>query len=165
MRTPDAPSYLDLFSRPAGRDLVPYERQAPDRTQAANVPTPAETANVDPAALPPPSGQSRPNPRHISPRAMQELSLELYANGHLTFEDHAELTFQPELHPAYPKTVGALTGEPASPDKPRDFVKHWEERLAFERRHNPADAPTVKQAERIVEVLTAAAKPPTNVQA
>ena len=164
MRAGEPPSYLDLFSRPAGRDLVRYERPAPDRSEAAPPPA-APGAKEDVEALALPHGTGRPDPRFLTPREMQDVSLDLYANGHLTFEDYAELAFQPELHPAYPKTIGSLTGEPADPDRPRDFIKVWQDRLAYEQRHNPADAPTVKQAERIVEVLTAMTQPPLDVEA
>lgn len=88
-----------------------------------------------------------------SPRQIAAASLDLYAAGLLTFEDYQELAFQPELHPDYNRTVGALTGEPAQPDRRRDFVKVWNERLQFDLRHNPRDSTAVKQAFRIHDLL------------
>jgi len=93
------------------------------------------------------------NVRRASPREIADISLDLYAAGLLTYEDYTELAFQPELHPDYNRTVGALTGEPAEPDRARDFVHLWNERLQFDLRHNPASAPSVKQATRIYELL------------
>ena len=66
--------------------------------------------------------------------------MDLYMVGVITWEEHAMLAFQPELHPDYDQTVGALTGEKADPDRPRDYVAIWEARLAFERKHNAGDA-------------------------
>jgi hypothetical protein len=93
------------------------------------------------------------NVRRASPREIADISLDLYAAGLLTYEDYTELAFQPELHPDYNRTVGALTGEPAEPDRARDFVHLWNERLQFDLRHNPVSAPSVKQATRIYELL------------
>ena len=104
--------------------------------------------------IPSVSNLSRADLRHLSPRQMQELALDFYAEGLVSFEDYAVLAFQPELHPRYNATVGALTGEAADPDRPRDFIRRWEDRLAFERRHNPENAPLVQQTRRILEMLT-----------
>jgi len=119
----------------------------------ARVPVPTEP-------LPPPTEEDGDieliggvNVRRASPREIADISLDLYAAGLLTYEDYTELAFQPELHPDYNRTVGALTGEPAQPDRVRDFVHLWNERLQFDLRHNPANAPTVRQATRIYELL------------
>lgn len=93
------------------------------------------------------------NARAISPRQMQELSLDLYVNGILTWDEHAELAFQAELHPDFGRTIGALTGEKPLPDHPRDFVKVWEQRLAFERRFAPAASRAKDRALHILSVL------------
>ena len=90
--------------------------------------------------------------RAISPREMQALSEDLYAGGVLTWEEYAELAFQADLHPDFPHTIGALTGERPRPDQPRDFVKQWEERLDFERRHFP-EGPERDRALHILSVL------------
>lgn len=103
------------------------------------------------------------NARAISPRAIQELSQDLYAGGVLTWDEHAALAFQAELHPDFPHTIGALTGETALPDQPRDFVKEWESRLAFESRHFP-ERPERECALHILSVLRRI-EAPTNVDA
>ena len=90
---------------------------------------------------------------HLSPRQMSELSLDLYAIGAISFEDYSALAFQPELHPDFDRTIGALTGERADPDRPRDFVRLWDDRADFQRRHNAARTDLVEQSERIASVL------------
>ena len=59
----------------------------------------------------------------------------------------------------YDKTVGALTGEPAQPDRPRDFVRAWDEQLQFELRHGAGDSQVVRQTARIRDVLRQLAEP------
>jgi len=61
----------------------------------------------------------------ISPRTMVELSHDLFSSGHLTKDQHDVLSFQSELMPNYDVTIGALTGEPAEPDRPRDYTEIW----------------------------------------
>lgn len=92
--------------------------------------------------------------RALTPRQMADVSLDLYAAGVLAYEEYKILAFQPELHPNYNTTIGALTGQLAEPDTPRDFVAIWEDRLNFERRHSPQDAAQVRRTERIVALLT-----------
>lgn len=103
------------------------------------------------------------NARAITPRAMQALSQDLYANGVLTWEEHAELAFQAELHPDYPRTIGALTGEKPFPDLPKDYVKVWEKRLDYERRHFPES----QDRERALHILSVLRRieSPTDVNA
>ena len=101
--------------------------------------------------------------RAISPRAMQGLSLDLYAGGIITWEEHEDLAFQAELHPDFPRTIGALTGDKPRPDHPRDYVKEWENRLDFERRHSP-EGEKRERALRILSVLRRIDSP-TNVTA
>lgn len=90
------------------------------------------------------------NARAISPRAIQALSQDLYAGGVLTWDEHADLSFQADLHPDFPRTIGALTGERPKPDQPRDFVKEWERRLEFERRYFPEG----QQRDRALHILS-----------
>ena len=90
---------------------------------------------------------------HLSPRQMSELSLDLYAIGAISFDDYSALAFQPELHPDFDRTIGALTGERADPDRPRDFVRLWDDRADFQRRYNAARTDLVEQSERIASVL------------
>lgn len=91
--------------------------------------------------------------RHLSPRQMAESSLDLYVAGILPWEEYAMLAFQAELHPDYDKTIGALTGEKAAPDQPRDFLNIWEDRLKFEEKYNADDSQLVERTRRIVQVF------------
>jgi hypothetical protein len=93
------------------------------------------------------------NARAMTPRQMQDLSLDLYVNGILAWDEHAELAFQVDLHPDFARTIGALTGEKALPDHPRDFVREWEQRLDFERRFAPAKSRAKERALHILSVL------------
>ena len=161
-------SYLDLYSETmspdtpllgghtASRELIPLSPIAP--------PDGGTTPHTDEKEAPEPSlfsiltkGLSL---RDLTPRQMAEVSLELYAAGVLAYEDYELLAFQPELHPDYNVTIGALTGEPAGPDRARDFVTQWEERLNFERRYNPQNTRLVRNTERILKLLTTLDGPP-----
>ncbi len=93
------------------------------------------------------------NVRHFTPRNMAELSLELYVLGFIDWDEYAMLAFQSELHPDFDRTIGALTGEKADPDRPRDFVAWWEERFAFERTYNPNDRQLLDRTLRIVNLF------------
>jgi len=131
--------------RAPGRDLVPVRAPA--------VPAPVSRPAKPPAG---PDSQIAElaralDVRHMSPRQAVEMSMDLHMAGLLAWEEYAMLAFQPELHPDYDRTVGALIGEKARPDRRRDFVRMWEERLAFERRYN-ADAP--KRIERTLAIVT-----------
>ena len=97
--------------------------------------------------------------RKASPRQIANISLDLYAAGMLSYEDYTELAFQPELHPDYDRTVGALTGKTAAPDQQRDYIEVWNERLRFNLRHNPQNSPSVKQAARIYNLLKGLGQP------
>lgn len=114
--------------------------------------TPAATRGTARTGLPIP----RLDARLATPRQVSELSMELYLAGWLSFEESALLGFQPELHPDYDRTIGALTGEAAEPDRPRDFISLWQDRRAFELRHNPNDFVLHQRIERIISVLIAA---------
>ena len=93
------------------------------------------------------------NVRQFTPRHMAELSLELYVLGYIDWDEYAMLAFQSELHPDFDRTIGALTGEKADPDRPRDFLAWWEERLAFERTYNPDDRRLLDRTLRIVNLF------------
>jgi hypothetical protein len=101
--------------------------------------------------------------RHISPRRMVDLSFDLYVAGFLQWEEYALLAFQSELHPAYDETIGALTGEAAEPDKPRDFLQQWEERLAFDLRYNAERPQMIAHTLRIVSVFRMIDQPTNHV--
>jgi hypothetical protein len=99
------------------------------------------------------------NVRNASPRQISNVSLDLYAAGLISFEDYTALAFQAELHPDSDRTIGALTGERAQPDRRRDFVLDWHDRLQFELRHNTRDSAVVKQTSRIFSLLKGLAEP------
>lgn len=102
-------------------------------------------------ALPPPAAKRAT--RRMSPRQLAVWAHEMYLCGSLSWEEYRMAGFPAELHPDYNRTVGALTGQLAEPDRPRDMVKEWEERLAFTVRHNaPFDA-QVQRTEKILNLL------------
>ena len=130
-----------------GRALVPFSQ--------GQLPVPVAEAFDAAAARPSPLRDKvgAVDARHISPRQIASVSMDLYVNGALGWEEYAMLAFQPELHPDYDKTIGALTGEPAEPDRPRDFVNQWESRLSFEQRYNADQPDILARTQRIVDVL------------
>lgn len=91
--------------------------------------------------------------RAISPREMVSLSLDLYVAGFLTKDQYAELAFQPELLPSFDRTIGALTGEAAAPDRRRDFTEVWRQRLAFEARHFADEPRVIARTRKILDLL------------
>ncbi len=129
---------------PQGRALVPYQ------------PTPVPAA---PPAEPPVDGKAPAgnaygvDTRHLAPRRIGELSMDLYISGALGWEEYSMLAFQAELHPAFGRTISALTGKKAEPDRPRDYIALWEERLAFEQKHNARDRPLIERTRRVLNVL------------
>lgn len=138
---------VPLPSLPRTVVAAPPRREAPRR---------AAPPAASRAALRPGTSIPRLDGRLTTPRQVGELSMELYLSGWLSYEESALLGFQPELHPDYECTIGALTGEPAEPDRPRDFISLWQDRLAFELRHNPHDLVLHQRIERIISVLIAA---------
>lgn len=161
-------SYLDLYS-PALSPETPFSKGgAPSRELVPLAPfSPPDAGETETAAE-----DKAPEPtlfgtltgglslRDLSPRQMAEVSLDLYAAGVLAYEDYEILAFQPELHPDYNDTVGALTGEPAGPDRARDYVSQWEDRLNFERRYNPQNTRLVRKTEHILNLLLTLDGPP-----
>lgn len=177
MRVDNKSFYADLFTKSDGPNTsssgrrehsAPAALAAPVAPRAiappaALVPVEAVKPPVnDEAAAPAPTLKVRSALRdligdvdihHLSPRKMSDLSLNLYAAGAISFEDYSALAFQPELHPDYDRTIGALTGERADPDRPRDFVRLWDDRADFQRRHDTSRRDLVEQSERIASVL------------
>jgi len=160
-QNPPPLTYLDLFSEPivppaASRALVPVAPRAPlvaDEQVDATVEEPNRAASRLSTLL------GSVDMRSVSPREMVGVSLDLYAAGVLTWDEYAMLAFQAELQPGFARTIGALTGEKAEPDKPRDFVTRWEERLIFELRHNSQDNEVIRRTKRILAVLRTLDKP------
>ncbi len=91
--------------------------------------------------------------RTMTPREMADFSLDLYIDGSLSFEEYSMLAFQPELHPGFENTIGALTGERADPDRPRDYIQQWQDRFDFEQRYPSGNPKKLEQIDRILGVL------------
>ncbi len=91
--------------------------------------------------------------RRISPRRMGDISMDLYMGGILSWEEYSMLAFQPELHPDFNQTIGALLGKKAEPDRRRDFVSEWEDRLTFEMKYNAGEKERIKRATTIFRAL------------
>lgn len=125
-----------------------------DGRSGALLPPPAMSRAVVPVRpLPPLEPPVRLNLRRMTPRRMAEASFDLYVAGHLDWEEYAMIAFQPELHPLYDRTIGALTGQMAAPDRPRDFIAEWEERLAFALKHHRGHPLLVRRTQRIVNLF------------
>lgn len=137
-------------------DLIPLA--------AAPLPIPTEP-RAEPVAAEPSKDARVFDPRAATPREVAKRSLDLYADGLLEWDDQAALAFQPELHPDYNRTVGALLQTAAAPDQPRDFVAEWERRLIFELRYNPENDAAVTRARRILRALRRAAGEADDVSA
>jgi len=99
------------------------------------------------------------NVNAITPRQMVDLSFDLYSAGFLDRLQYADLAFQAELMPNYDTTIGALTGNKAAPDRPRDFTAIWRDRLNFEKTYGADDPRLVERAESIFKLLLSLRKP------
>ncbi|MBI3525876.1 MAG: hypothetical protein HY066_15390 [Betaproteobacteria bacterium] len=86
--------------------------------------------------------------RDMSPQEMAAMSQELYQSGAITFQDHALLSFQPELSPQFDKT---LLGAPGKPDAPKDFIAQWETQLQMHEKMG--DVNFAKNDQRILNIL------------
>ena len=103
-----------------GRQLVPRRTGPPATDATIGKDTAGKTKAPDKAARALAEVTGGLDTRRASPREMTDLSLDLYAAGILSYDDYAVLAFQPELHPDYDRTIGALTGEAARPEGRRD---------------------------------------------
>ncbi|MBN2752377.1 MAG: hypothetical protein JXQ84_06680 [Rhodospirillaceae bacterium] len=104
-----------------------------------------------PLLLPPPPA-AHPV-RAMSPRGLASLAFTLYLDGSLDLDDYLLLGFPPELHHAFDRTIGALTGQRARPDTPRDMIREWETRL-HERKASAAPIPELTaRARRTLALL------------
>ncbi len=144
------PGRAEIGRLQPGRELVPFKAPpvpavaaAPDQDIAEREKGPSPFAGlIDDIDV-----------RHMSPRQGADMSLDLYIAGILSWDEYSLLAFQPELHPDYDSTIGALIGEKAGPDRRRDFVAEWERRLVFEKKYNAGETRLIERTERIVEVL------------
>lgn len=149
----------DVAVRGQSRALVAYRNRDPsgqdiDPPRADGVKDALVARKIE--QLPPPAGGARvPDVRHMTPREMQDYSQNLYAGGVIAFEDYEALAFQPDLHPDFERTIGALTGEKPQPDRPRDYIQQWSDRVEYTQRYYPQNSSEVRQAHRILEALKA----------
>jgi hypothetical protein len=98
-------------------------------------------------------GGMRIDPRRMSPRQLANWAHEMYLCRELNWDEYCMAGFPAELHPHYNRTVGALTGNLAQPDAPRNMIRVWEERLAFALRYNEPDDPEVLRTEKLLMLL------------
>jgi hypothetical protein len=138
------------------RDLIVYNAPPMPTTVAGG---PGQALKLDKATGPIGKISADTDPRNISPRHIANLSMDLYVEGVLSWEEHMSLSFQAELEPAFNRTVGALIGRKAQPDRPRDFIAIWEKRLAFDMRHNGKNRALLEQTRRISHTLHQIEKP------
>jgi hypothetical protein len=126
------------LGEPGGRDSTKPPEQAADAA--------GDTFALLPHSL-------RRAGRQMSPRQLAEWAHDMYIGGALNWEEYRLAGFPAELHPQYNVTIGALTGQLAAPDRPRDMVREWEDRLAFFNRHNSAVGPQLGRTEKILTLL------------
>ncbi len=163
--------YLDLLSAPPHRDVVPAKTpdlpvptrkpQLPIVTESRRTGDIVEVEGHDPQLV---DISDEHDVRHLTPREMIDLAQTLYAAGILDWNEYSMLAFQPEVQPGYDRTIGALTGRPADPGSPRDFIAEWSDRLSFAQRYNPADHKVIRRSRCILAVLTQIDRP-TNILA
>jgi len=135
--------------RPEWRALREPYIELPRQIEIAPPPRPALPA---PAVAGAPMPDSQIKVRSMSPRQMAEWAHEMYMTGWIGWDEY-RAAIPPELHPGYDATIGALTGEFAEPNRPRDMVREWEERLDFAMRHYRPEDEHVRRIERIVSLL------------
>lgn len=95
----------------------------------------------------------RQDVRRLTPKDVVRLSRDLYVAGQLGEDEYTLLSFQPELHPAFARTIGALTGETAEPDRSHDVIRWWEDRVEFECRYPDPSTDRIRPSKRILDVL------------
>ncbi|GKT11794.1 MAG: hypothetical protein ISEC1_P0764 [Thiomicrorhabdus sp.] len=98
------------------------------------------------------SGQetmSRYNIQDASPREIAAMSLELYDNKVISLEEHAMLSFQPELNA---EQFEDIFGKAAEPDEARDFIVEWQNKLN-EQRSGGTPLEFSKNTQQIIHLL------------
>lgn len=123
----------------------------------------AEDGN-DPQLLMLPAPDERPNVRNMTPRELADFAYNMYMDGTFSWEEYKMVGFPSELHPDYDKTVGSLTGEKAQPDRPKDMVTAWQQRLEFEERYSVDKPEVIDRARRVLDVLRWQDAPPEPVK-
>ncbi len=124
----------------------------------------AKAVVPEPDLLMLPAPDERPNVRSMTPRELADFAYNLYMDGTLSWEEYRMVGFPPELHPDFDRTIGSLTGEAAQPDRPKDMVIAWQERVAFEERHAGGQPELVERSRRVLDVLRWQDAPPEPVK-
>lgn len=105
----------------------------------------------------PPLSLPAPIPEHpvreISPRGLADLAFELYLAEEIDLDDYLLLGFPSEMNPAFDRTIGALTGRRAEPDRERDMIREWESRLDDLKRSSAPLPALIERAERTIRLL------------
>lgn len=127
---------LDILSRPQPL-AVAEEPEAEAAAQPARLAAPQAGRDV----------------RNMSPRQLADMAHDLYMEGVFSWDEYKMVGFPAELDARYDQTIGALTGEKAQPDAPRDMIAEWQDKLDFTRRYYEPESPMVRRTERIVGVL------------
>lgn len=83
-----------------------------------------------------------------TPQQMADLSQELYNSGAINLQQHALLSFQPELNPDYEQ----MTGQPADLTSKRNYIAIWEDRVEQDKTFN-APPEQVKHTKDILNIL------------
>lgn len=91
--------------------------------------------------------------RTISPRGLADLAFELYLAEAIDLDDYLLLGFPSEVNPAFDRTIGALTGRRAEPNRERDMIREWETRLDALRRSSAPLPALIERAERTIGLL------------
>jgi len=91
--------------------------------------------------------------RNLTPRQMSALCGELFLATMISCDEYLMMAFQPELHPDYDRTIGALVGEEADPDRPRDYIQRWTDRVNFEVKYNTENQALIARTRNILAVL------------
>ena len=116
-------------------------------------PAPQRPPLPEPAVAGAPIPENDITVRNMSPRQMADWAHEMYMLGWITWDEY-RAAVPVELHPDYDAKIGALTGERAEPDRPRDMVRELEERLDFARRHaRVGDDTEMRKLKRVVALL------------
>jgi len=141
------------------RRLSPPARES---AMAPSVHHVAAAAATPILALPAPRAEvrARYDLRNVSPRQYAEITHELYLEGSLRWDEYQWIGFPSELHPDYDSTIGALTGEKADPDRPRDMLAVMESHVDFIRRYQNKEVDgAFWRAERALDVLRRQTEP------
>jgi len=155
---------LDFLFRRAEPRRDEWRELRNDGEPRLELPRPAPAPEPHRPPLPTPVVAGAPLPesqirvRSMSPRQMADWAHEMYMTGWIGWDEY-RAAIPVELDPGYDATIGALTGERAEPDRPRDMVREMEERLEFARRHAVGNKAQTRGLERIVSILRWQASP------